>query len=86
MVDQKGQIDLDLRGTVCPMAFVRLRLYSDNLAPGTVFNVLYEDTNANEPLIRSIEGIGHTVISSQTVNPKDRSDPVLTLVEICTGT
>lgn len=86
MVDQTGQMDLDLRGTVCPMAFVRLRLYSDDLAPGTVFKVLYEDTNANEPLIRSIEGIGHAVVSCQALDPEDGDEPALKLVEIRTRT
>lgn len=58
-------IDLDLRGTVCPMAFVKLRLFADSLRAGDTFSALYEDTPANEPLIRSIEGIGHKILSNE---------------------
>lgn len=85
MDELKGQTDLDLRGMVCPMAFVRLRLYSDGLTGGTVFRVLYEDTNANEPLIRSTEGIGHTVVSCRAIKPQNGNGPALKLVEIRAG-
>lgn len=61
-------IDLDLRGTVCPMAFVKLRLFADSLPSGGTFSVLYEDTPANEPLIRSVEGIGHRILSNEITN------------------
>lgn len=85
MDELKGQMDLDLRGMVCPMAFVRLRLYSDDLTSGTVFRVLYEDTNANEPLTRSIEGIGHVIVSCRAIKPQDGNGPALKLVEIRAG-
>ncbi len=65
MNSSRQKIDLDLRGTICPMAFVKLRLFADSLRSGDTFSALYEDTPANEPLIRSIEGIGHKVLSSE---------------------
>ena len=68
--DDTTDIDLDLRGTVCPMAFVKLRLFADGLRSGDVFSALYEDTAGNEPLMRSIEGVGHTVLEN-TVSRED---------------
>lgn len=67
------KIDLDLRGTVCPMAFVKLRLFADGRAPDTEFSVVYENTAANEPLIRSIEGVGHSVSTTKVITPESSS-------------
>lgn len=58
-------IDLDLRGTVCPMAFVKLRLFADRHTAGETFTAVYEDTPANDPLIRTIEGVGHRVVHNR---------------------
>lgn len=63
MSDGEQKVDLDLRGSFCPMAFVKLRLFADQMPPGAVMHVLYEDSPANEPLARSTIGIGHDVIS-----------------------
>ncbi|MBO6506231.1 MAG: sulfurtransferase TusA family protein [Kordiimonadaceae bacterium] len=68
MENPAQDIDLDLRGTVCPMAFVKLRLFADQLSAADTFSALYEDTHANEPLVRSIEGVGHKVLSNQPIN------------------
>ncbi len=68
--------DLDLRGQVCPMAFVRVRLFTDTKRSGSRFTILYENTSANEPLTRSIEGIGHRVISEKTIRPKTTEEDV----------
>ena len=65
MENPAQNIDLDLRGTVCPMAFVKLRLFADQLSAGDTFSALYEDTHANEPLVRSVEGIGHRVLGNE---------------------
>ncbi len=65
MSDGEQKIDLDLRGSFCPMAFVKLRLFADRMPHGAVIHVLYEDSAANEPLARSTLGIGHEVISDE---------------------
>lgn len=69
-------VDLDLRGSICPMAFVRLRLFADKMSDGDRFTVLYENTPANEPLVRSIEAIGHTI---RTLN-KPETDAIATRI------
>lgn len=37
MENPAQDIDLDLRGTVCPMAFVKLRLFADQLSAADTF-------------------------------------------------
>jgi len=65
MSNIKQNFDLDLRDTVCPMAFVKLRLFTDQKPIGATVSVLYEDSPANEPLARSTEGVGHIIISDE---------------------
>lgn len=57
--------DLNLVGARCPMAFVKTRLYLDTKTPGDLVDILFEDTAANEPLVRSIEALGHSVIKCE---------------------
>ncbi len=81
------KIDLDLRGTVCPMAFVKLRLYADGRAPNTDFSVVYENTAANEPLIRSLEGVGHSVVAQKIIDPGssgEKNEIIIIVVRIST--
>ncbi|MBL4836396.1 MAG: sulfurtransferase TusA family protein [Kordiimonadaceae bacterium] len=61
--DTKNISGLNLQGTSCPMAFVKARLYLDQKYNGDVIEILYDNTAANEPLIRSIQSLGHTIIS-----------------------
>lgn len=61
----RQKINLDLRGTICPMAFVKLRLFTDQQPDGATLSILYENSPANEPLARSTAGIGHEVISDE---------------------
>jgi len=63
MDDNEQKIDLDLRGSFCPMAFVKLRLFTDQMPGGAVVHILYDDSPANEPLARSTIGVGHNVLS-----------------------
>ncbi|MCJ9428249.1 sulfurtransferase TusA family protein [Kordiimonas marina] len=54
---------LDLRGTTCPMAFVKTRLFLDTLVNGDIASIVYEKTRSNEPLVRSIRSLGHEILS-----------------------
>lgn len=71
--------DLDLRGTVCPMAFVKLRLHADGQPVGSTFEALFEETPANEPLERSIQGVGHQIVAVRQI---DGSDPALKMITV----
>lgn len=76
MSDAKQNYDLDLRGIICPMAFVKLRLFVDQQPDGATVSVLYEDTLANEPLARSTTGIGHKIISNETDENTSEGDAI----------
>lgn len=68
MSETSKKYDIDLRGTTCPMAFVKLRLFVDQMPNSATITVLYEDSPANEPLARSTLGIGHEVVSDVRAN------------------
>ncbi|WP_417450369.1 sulfurtransferase TusA family protein [Kordiimonas sp.] len=61
--------DLDLRGAYCPMAFVKAKIHLDSLSSGDTTLILYEDTPPNEPLVRSIQSLGHNVLSKTAFEP-----------------
>lgn len=71
--------DLDLRGTVCPMAFVRLRLFADSQPAGAIFTVLYENNKANGPLKRSAENLRYQITSEQDVEIDDTTLKLMTV-------
>ena len=54
-------VQLDLRGTPCPLNFIRTKLALENLAPGAALQV---DLDAGEPEVMVAEGLrqaGHAV-------------------------
>lgn len=69
---------LDLRGTYCPMAFVKTRMFLDTLSSGDVASIVYEDTRSNEPLVRSIQSLGHKIVSQKdTISTDTPVDPAI---------
>ncbi|MFC4348706.1 sulfurtransferase TusA family protein [Kordiimonas lipolytica] len=86
---------LDLRGATCPMAFVKTKLHLDQVSPGGTTTVVFEQSPGNEPLIRSICSLGHTILSEKTIEasfltdddavtdiPPPSDDVQLTILEI----
>lgn len=65
---------LDLRGATCPMAFVKTKLHLDKLSPGDRTKILYEQSPANEPLVRSIRSLGHLVLSQKAAEQPFQKD------------
>ncbi|WP_308910715.1 hypothetical protein [Pseudokordiimonas caeni] len=43
------------------MAFVRARLFLDGLPDRAIAHIIYEETAANAPLVRSLKALGHSV-------------------------
>ncbi|MBL4639459.1 MAG: sulfurtransferase TusA family protein, partial [Kordiimonadaceae bacterium] len=73
---------LNLQGASCPMAFVEARLFLDQKHDGEIVDIIYENTAANKPLVRSIQGLGHNIVSnledalaSPTSPPENNTDP-----------
>ena len=45
------------------MAFVKARLFLDECESEEIIAILIDDTNSNEPLPRSLETLGHQILS-----------------------
>lgn len=50
------------------MAFVKFRLFADASNNGATITVVFDDTPANEPFIRSIVSLGHEVMSQDRLS------------------
>ncbi len=62
------------------MAFVKARMHLDQSPDGTIISIIYENTSSNRPLQKSIQSLGHTILSS-TANDSSlpipqKTDPV----------
>ena len=66
--------DLDLRGTLCPMNFVRIKLELDKLAPGTVLRVTADGGGTGRDIVRSLESQGFLVSCIQLSETEARFD------------
>lgn len=52
---------LDLRGTLCPLNFVRIKLELDKLVPGAPLSVIADSGHTGRDIIRSLAAQGFTV-------------------------
>ena len=52
----------DLTGEVCPMTFVKLKLYLELIQPGEVLEVLLKDGEAMRDVPRSVKEEGHRIV------------------------
>ena len=79
---------LDLANATCPMAFVKSRLFLDKCRGGAIVEILYEDTPANEPLLRSIEALGHQISdnSANTMSNANSQPPFQNSVQTQSNT
>lgn len=65
---------LDLRGAICPMAFVKTRLFLDGLNTESTAKILYEATPGNAPFERSVAALGHVILARRLVSaPTDET-------------
>lgn len=58
-----AQAELDLRGVVCPMNFVKTKLKLEELQPGEKLEVLLDEGEPIENVPRSVKDEGHKVLS-----------------------
>jgi tRNA 2-thiouridine synthesizing protein A len=63
MMTQRIDEQLDLRGTPCPMNWVKLKLKLEGAAAGQVVEVLLDDGDAVLNVPRSAKAEGHRIIS-----------------------
>ena len=61
-MEQQPDRKIDLRGTACPMNWVRTKLVLEGMAPGQRLEVLLDDGDAIQGVPRSVRAEGHRVL------------------------
>ena len=62
-----SDIELDLRGVICPYNFVKTKLKLETMEHGQVLAVLLDDGDPIKNVPRSVENEGHTVLAQDRV-------------------
>jgi TusA-related sulfurtransferase len=72
-VDQavRPQVELDIRGEVCPYTFVKTKLALEGLEPGQVLRVVVDNEESGENVPRSVSHEGHRVLEVSRLNATD---------------
>jgi TusA-related sulfurtransferase len=65
-------IELDLRGVICPYNFVKTKLKLETMNQGQVLAVLLDDGDPIKNVPRSVENEGHTVLAQDRVGSSYR--------------
>lgn len=63
-----SDVELDLRGVICPYNFVKTKLKLETMSQGQVLSVLLDDGDPIRNVPRSVENEGHTVLSQERVD------------------
>ena len=63
--NQTADIELDLRGVICPYNFVKTKLKLETMAPGQVLLVHLDDGDPIRNVPRSVSNEGHDVLSQE---------------------
>ena len=61
--NQTADVELDLRGVICPYNFVKTKLKLETMAPGQVLLVHLDDGDPIRNVPRSVSNEGHDVLS-----------------------
>ena len=63
--NQTADVELDLRGVICPYNFVKTKLKLETMAPGQVLLVHLDDGDPIRNVPRSVSNEGHDVLSQE---------------------
>ena len=63
----RTDIELDLRGVICPYNFVKTKLQLETMDQGQILAVLLDDGDPIKNVPRSVENEGHTVLAQDRV-------------------
>jgi len=66
---------LDITQEVCPMTFVKTRLFIERLSPGDIATIRLSGEEPLENIPTSISELGHAVIRIEREEAKTKSDP-----------
>lgn len=65
--ERAPDIELDLRGVICPYNFVKTKLKLETMGNGQVLSVLLDDGDPIKNVPRSVENEGHTVLARDRI-------------------
>ncbi len=69
----KVDLEIDLKGEVCPYTFVKSKLALEELESGQVLRVVVDHLPAVENVPRSLDNEGHQVLEVVQINDSDWS-------------
>lgn len=67
----KVDVELNLKGDVCPYTFVKSKLELEELEPGQVLRVIVDHLPAVENVPRSMRNEGQEVLGVEQINTSD---------------
>jgi TusA-related sulfurtransferase len=71
MSEVKVDKNIDIRGLVCPMTFVKAKLAIEIMEDGEVLEVLLDYEEASNSIPKSMKDHGHDMISNEKVSETD---------------
>lgn len=63
-----SDIELDLRGVICPYNFVKTKLKLETMKEGQILSVLLDEGDPIRNVPRSVENEGHTVLGQELID------------------
>jgi len=63
-----SDVELDLRGVICPYNFVKTKLKLETMKEGQVLSVLLDEGDPIRNVPRSVENEGHTVLGQELID------------------
>ena len=63
-----ADVELDLRGVICPYNFVKTKLKLETMQTGQVLLVLLDDGDPIKNVPRSVQNEGHTVLAQERID------------------
>jgi TusA-related sulfurtransferase len=72
VVPIQPDVELDLRGVICPYNFVKTKLKLETMEGGQVLSVLLDDGDPIRNVPQSVRNEGHTILSQERVDRAHR--------------
>ena len=67
VASHQSDVELDLRGVICPYNFVKTKLKLETMDEGQILSVLLDDGDPIRNVPRSVENEGHTVLAQERI-------------------
>ena len=72
--------ELDITDKICPLTFVHTRLTIESMQPGTVLAIILNEGEPLENVPRSLQELGHRIISIKPTSERPGSYRLLVLL------